>query len=80
MRRFGLNSIDLLKIDIEGSEKEIFDLNCKGWLAATKAILIELHDRYVPGCSNAFFKAIVDRPFTHSQIDEYVFVQFDRGA
>jgi FkbM family methyltransferase len=76
MRRFDLSSIDLLKVDIEGAEKEIFASNHEGWLGATKAILIELHDRFVPGCSNAFFKAIVGRPFAHSQIGEYTFVQF----
>jgi FkbM family methyltransferase len=76
MRRFALSSIDLLKIDIEGSEKEIFDRNFDGWLGATKAILIELHDDLVPGSSNAFFKAIVGRNFTHSQVDEYMFVRF----
>lgn len=76
MRQFELRSIDLLKIDIEGAEKELFESGCEDWLFSTKAILIELHDRLSPGCSNAFFGAIVDRPFAHSQVDEYVFVRF----
>jgi FkbM family methyltransferase len=49
MRDFGINHIDLLKIDIEGSEKEVFEA-CD-WQDRLDSIVIELHDRYTPGCS-----------------------------
>lgn len=50
--------IDLLKIDIEGSEKELFENNFSTWLIKTKYIVIELHDRFKPGCAKAFFNAL----------------------
>lgn len=51
--------IDLLKLDVEGSEKELFeDPTCHRWLARTRMIFIELHDRIKPGCTDAMEKAI----------------------
>jgi len=50
--------IDILKIDIEGSEKEVFAENYSEWLGKTKIIIIELHDRMKHGCSKNFFTAI----------------------
>ena len=50
--RFGLERIDLLKIDIEGAEKELFE-HSSGWIDEVGAIFIETHDRLRPGCSQA---------------------------
>lgn len=44
-------TIDLLKIDIEGAEKDLFEKNYENWLPKTKIIMIETHDRMVPKCS-----------------------------
>jgi FkbM family methyltransferase len=52
------NSIDILKIDIEGSEKEVFESNYESWLPSTKSIVIELHDQMKKGCSRSVFAAI----------------------
>ena len=41
MRDFGIDRIDLLKIDIEGSEKEVFEA-CD-WQERLDTIVIELH-------------------------------------
>lgn len=41
----GLTEIDLIKIDIEGAEKALL-LGELGWLSATRAILIEIHDDF----------------------------------
>jgi FkbM family methyltransferase len=49
--------IDLLKVDIEGSENELFRTNYE-WLARTKAIIIELHNHFRSDCSDVFYKAI----------------------
>jgi FkbM family methyltransferase len=57
IRDFGLGRIDLLKLDIEGSEKEIF-ANADSWIGQVQAICVELHDRFNPGCSRAFFNAV----------------------
>lgn len=49
--KFELDKIDILKIDIEGSEKELFE-NETPWLDKVNLIIIELHDRFKPGCSD----------------------------
>jgi FkbM family methyltransferase len=53
-----LTQIDLLKIDIEGAELELFQNNFQQWLPRVKMIVIELHDHLRPGCSDVFNKAI----------------------
>lgn len=55
---FNIDKIDILKIDIECSEKELFSTNYEKWLPKTKMIIIELHDWISPGCGEIFFKAI----------------------
>jgi len=45
MRKFEFKTIDLLKIDIEVSEKQLFShKNAKDWLPLVKVILVETHD------------------------------------
>jgi FkbM family methyltransferase len=51
----GAPEIDLLKIDIEKSELELFSLNTEGWLPRIKNICIELHG---PDCEEVFFRAL----------------------
>lgn len=58
--------IDILKIDIEGSEKEIFTAGYDKWLPLTRCLVIELHDRMKPGCSKAVFSAISNYTFEFS--------------
>lgn len=54
LNRFGIDKIDILKIDIEGAEKEVFSDSAK-WLDKTETIIAELHDRMKPGCSRVFY-------------------------
>lgn len=58
MKKYAINHIDLLKIDIETSEKTVFASNYETWLPKVKTIIIELHDHKEPGCARAFFEAI----------------------
>jgi FkbM family methyltransferase len=56
MRDFSLDYIDLLKVDIEASEKEVFE-TCQ-WQDRVGSVVIELHDRFKPGCSQAVNHAL----------------------
>jgi FkbM family methyltransferase len=58
MEMHSVNVIDILKIDIEGSELELFSVNYDWWLSRTRLLIIELHDWMKPGCSSAVFKAV----------------------
>jgi FkbM family methyltransferase len=55
LKHYHFTHIDFLKMNIEGSEKEIFSENYQNWLPETKAMLIELHDGKNAGCSKAVF-------------------------
>ena len=52
---FGGGPVDLLKLDIEGSEKELFGPGADEWLPAVRNIVIELHGGE---CSDRFFGAL----------------------
>jgi FkbM family methyltransferase len=56
-----VDRVNLLKLDIEGSEKEVFS-NALPWIDRVDAIFVELHDRFKPGCARAFFGAVTDFP------------------
>lgn len=55
MREMRIEFIDLLKMDIEGAEKEVFEA-CD-WIGKVGTIAIELHDRVKPGCRTALQRA-----------------------
>jgi FkbM family methyltransferase len=57
-------TLDLLKLDIEGAELELFrDDRCHEWLARTNMIFVELHDRIKAGCTEAMENAIARHGF-----------------
>lgn len=58
MKKYGIEHIDLLKMDIEGSERELFSENYEYWLSRTKLLVVEVHDWMKPGCSAALFNAV----------------------
>ncbi|MDR2474930.1 MAG: FkbM family methyltransferase [Bacteroidales bacterium] len=60
LKKYGFENqrIDILKIDVETSEKYIFASNYETWLSKAKVIFVELHDVLEKGCSQAFFTAI----------------------
>ncbi len=53
-----LEVIDVLKVDIEGAEKELFSNNYERWLPITKILIVELHDRMKEGTSTSVFNAV----------------------
>lgn len=58
---------DIVKIDIEGGERELFSENTE-WLSKVDAVIIELHDRFRPGCKAAFLQAIAPYGFEGYEI------------
>ena len=66
----GFHHIDLLKMDIEGSEVEVLGTS-HAWIHLVDQLVVELHDRLRPGCRDAFERAMHDHPFTVTQSGEY---------
>lgn len=63
----GFESVDLLKIDIEGAEAEVFRADSGGWLPLVRNLCIELHGG---SCREAFSQALTNYEFQHSQSGE----------
>jgi FkbM family methyltransferase len=77
LRERGLERFDIVKLDIEGSEREVFaDPRCHAWLGHTRLLVLELHDRYRPGCSTAVEGALARYSFERSSQGEDVFFRF----
>ncbi len=70
----GRETIDILKLDIEGAERELFQNGCEKWLSRVKMLIIELHDRDVPGCSQAVYSRLCQVPFSQEIRGENIFV------
>lgn len=63
LERAGGDRIDILKLDVEGSEREVFSIGTEAWIDAVDVLLIETHDRFLPGCSRSLYGAVGDFPF-----------------
>lgn len=74
MQRIGADRIDILKLDIEGAEYELFRSR-PSWLARTRYIAIELHDDLCGGSSAAFYRALSAYGFTQSSRGDNVLVR-----
>lgn len=71
LKRCRWSGIDILKMDIEGAEREVFASNYDSWLGLTRILLIELHDRIRPGCSSAVLQAAGESRFHRANRGEY---------
>jgi len=52
------DKVDLLKVDIEGAEREIFSENVQNWLPRVNMVVVETHDRFRPGSEEAVRAAL----------------------
>lgn len=58
MKKYNVDEWDIVKIDIEGSEREVFAAEDTSWLNKTRMVIIELHDHLREGCSEAVMKVM----------------------
>lgn len=80
-REFGLESFDLVKLDVEGAEREILQSNPSEWLNGCLVFILELHDHLAPGAGTALIRAVNEcGPFQIRQVGEYlVFLRCGAG-
>jgi FkbM family methyltransferase len=74
----GANTVDVLKIDVEGAEVEVCGENAEDWPGKVCVIVIELHDRFREGCSDAFERAVKGRGFRRFRRGEHI-ILFKKG-
>lgn len=75
----GWDSCDLVKIDIEGGELDVFANSDPTWLDHISALVIELHEQVAPGCTSALFDALYGRRFTLGWRGENLVVKLNRS-
>ena len=63
--------IEVLKIDIEGGEYEVFSEGVDEWVGAVGLIAVELHEKTRPGCTEVVRSALLSRGFKESRWLEY---------
>jgi len=64
-------AFDLLKIDIEGAEKQVFAAGGQ-WLKDARCIVVECHDRLVQQCESTVVGTMQALPFVMHQSGEYL--------
>ena len=74
---FGAPQVSLLKLDIEGSEREVLSDGDQAWIGRTKTLAVELHDRFKPGCSDALSELLSHRPHRRASHGEYEVVYLE---
>ena len=67
LARAGWEVVDLLKVDVEGAEREVFGTGDLGWLERVRCIEIELHG---DDARDAFLRAVVPRGFSVAEHGE----------
>lgn len=70
MKQFQFKKLDLVKLDIEGSEKELFKDNYEEWLSKTSCVIVEIHRHLQPDCEATVFHAF-EKDFAYSTLGEY---------
>lgn len=70
--------IGFLKLDVEGAERALFEDDADQ-LRAIPAILVELHDRFAPGCSDAFRAFSKQRWVIKTDGEKYLSLAFRRS-
>lgn len=66
-------AIGLLKLDIEGGEKELFE-HAGDEIHKIKVVFAELHDRTIAGCKSAFFEFSQQRIVVKDKGEKYLSV------
>ena len=75
MNDYNIERIDILKLDVEGAEKEIFSMDFDFWMRRTRYILLELHDWLKPDCSRTVFETLARFHFKTSIFNGMLLLQ-----
>jgi hypothetical protein len=69
LRRSGKHHIDLLKLDVEGSEEQLFSLDYDSWIGHVNNMIVEIHNQR---CRDAVLTATQDCGFSVSQSGSHI--------
>ena len=74
IKEFNLTSIDVLKLDIEGAEIEVLS-DSSNWMGLVNTLVIELHDRFRPGCSDVFEASLINYEYERVYSGENIVIK-----
>jgi len=63
INRFGCADVDILKMDIEGAEYQVFSQYFESWIDRVKVFIFECPDHEHPGVAFSIFRALEGKPF-----------------
>lgn len=72
VNQFKIESLDVLKLDIEGSEREVFMKNYEGWLKKTQNIIVEIHP-HLHADAETIITSALSEDFIENPAGEYHF-------
>lgn len=75
LSRYKIDRIALLKLDIEGAERELFSAASTQWLDRVDILAVELHDRFKAGCAQALYSALHGREFNQEVKGDTIFIR-----
>lgn len=79
MSEHNIESIDVLKLDVEGGEFEVLN-DATDWLKVCKLLIVELHERIRPGVTAVYERATKGRIEVHADGEKRLSVLPVRGA
>ncbi len=81
MQSFGLGEIDILKMDIEGAEFQVFTApDVESWIQRVKVLIFECPDADRPGTTQRIFEKLAGEDFVcHIHGECFVLVRRDTG-
>jgi FkbM family methyltransferase len=81
MSRYSFDEIDILKMDIEGAENEVFSSpDIESWIDRVKVLIFECPDSDRPGTTQRIFEKIAGLNFTcHIHGECFVLIRKDTG-
>jgi len=71
LQQFDRERIDVLKIDVEGAEYDLFSSDISTWIDRVGTLAIEIHEQIRPGVRNLVFDALAKHGFAHRRWEEY---------
>jgi FkbM family methyltransferase len=80
LRMSPTGSIDILKMDIEGAEHELFSSDPQWLDRVTGTLVVEVHERLRPGCLKTVTHAVARYGFIERGRDEHLVMVFSRAS
>ena len=77
---YSIKGICILKIDIEGAERKLFNKSCKNWLHLVKCVIIEVPDSDFPFTTQKILKLFIENNYkfnTYINGENLIFIRSD---